>query len=164
MSGTRSLVNRLWKFGPRKVDILCHGIKKSNRLTIMSAVETFDSVTEVNTYRLSMPSSTTPLEPAQMPASARRAHHHARIQSNLIIRHSFISGNRIISRMQAERRDPDIEDRVYGASVTIVGVLGRIAPSGTLDFAIEFMKVLDVADTLGAEGGVLDDLLTVLFE
>ena len=164
MSATRSLVNRLWKFSPRKVDILCHGIKESNRLTIMSAAEDFDNFTEFKTYRLSMPSSSAPLKPAQMSTSTGRTHHHARIQPNLIVRHSFISGNRIILRMQAESRDPNIEDRVYGASVTVIGVLSRIAPSGTLDFAIEFMKVLDAAYALGAKGCVLNDLLAVLFE
>lgn len=111
-----------------------------------------------------MPSSTTPLKPAQMSTSTGRTHHYARIQPDLIVRNSFISGNGIVLRMQAESRDPDIEHRVYGASVTIVGVLGRIAPSGTLDFAIEFMKVLDAAYALGAEGCVLNDLLAVLFE
>ena len=100
------------------------------------------------TYRLSMPPPTTQLKPTQMPAPTRRTQDHIWILLDLLIRHRLIKRNRIVPRMQHQRRDPHRQHRIRTTSIAIIRALARIPPRRTLILAIKLVQILRLLNPL----------------
>ena len=75
-----------------------------------------------------MPSSSTDLEPGEVAAERGGAQDSARVLLELLVGEGLLDGDRIIRGGQCHVGDPDSEHRVRGRGVSVVGVLGGIAP------------------------------------
>ena len=108
------------------------GIRLSIKQSVIEQQGYADQDCECDTYRLSMPPVTTKLKPAQMPSSTCGTHDHIRVLPDLLIRYGFITGYRIIPRMQTKRWSSYGQHGIRRTRVTIICSYCRVSPCGDI--------------------------------
>jgi len=111
-----------------------------------------------------MPPLTTKLKPTQVSTATRRAHHHPRRLPDLLVRHRFVTRDRIVLGVQAHGRNANGEHAVCTRRVSVVSSFGWVTPRGALELAVELVQVFDRVHLRGSDGFVLGDLLGVQVE